>query len=150
METNFTDKHVLVTGGARGIGLEIVRQFCEAGATVSVFDYNEAALEQATERWRANGDHTHPFRVDVSAREQVIASVDEVQRIAPVDVLVNNAGWPPAPYFEGPNAARAPVGGHVGRVAVDRFRCGVRNLGCQTPAGTGPGFTRRFPRRPTT
>lgn len=92
MENKFTDKHILVTGGARGIGLEIVRQFCEAGATVSVFDYNEAALEQATERWRANGDHTHPFLVDVSAREQVIASVDEVQRIAPVDVLVNNAG----------------------------------------------------------
>ncbi len=92
MDTRFADRHVLVTGGASGIGLEIVRQFCEAGATTSVFDYNEEALGQAIRQWQADGYKAHPFLVDVSLRERVVAAVDQAEQIAPIDVLVNNAG----------------------------------------------------------
>lgn len=59
---------------------------------VSVFDCNAEALDQATEQWRANGYKASPLSVDVSVREQVMAAVDRVEQIAPVDVLVNNAG----------------------------------------------------------
>jgi 3-oxoacyl-[acyl-carrier protein] reductase len=92
MDSRFADRHVLVTGGARGIGLEIVRQFCSAGAMVTLFDCNGETLDQAAVQLRANGHNVNASLVDVSVREQVIAAVDRAERIAPVDVLVNNAG----------------------------------------------------------
>ncbi len=92
MDLRFDDKHVLVTGGARGIGLEIVRHFCQAGAMVTVFDYNGDALDQAVAQWRDADLPVNPLLVDVSVRTQVVSAVDRVETIAPIDVLVNNAG----------------------------------------------------------
>jgi 3-oxoacyl-[acyl-carrier protein] reductase len=92
MDSRFTGKHVLVTGGARSIGFEIARQFCAEGAKVSVLDYNEEALEKATAQLRSIGFKVNPYVADVSSREQVIEAVDTAEQIAPIDILVNNAG----------------------------------------------------------
>jgi len=82
----------LVTGGARGIGLEIVRRFCEAGAMVSIFDYNSKALDQTASQLTANGHRVNASVVDVSDQQQVTEAVEAAEQIAPIDVLVNNAG----------------------------------------------------------
>ncbi|MBL7043890.1 MAG: SDR family oxidoreductase [Pirellulaceae bacterium] len=92
MNSRFTNRHVLVTGGARGIGLEIVRRFCEAGAMVSIFDYNSEALDQTASQLRANGHKVNASVVDVSDQQQVTKAVEAAEQIAPIDVLVNNAG----------------------------------------------------------
>ncbi len=92
MPPRFQDKHVIVTGGARSIGLEIARQFGAEGAVVSIFDYNRDTLDDATRQLREAGHRVHPFVVDVSVQEQVREAVAEAEQIAPVDVLVNNAG----------------------------------------------------------
>ena len=92
MEINFQGKHVLVTGGAMSIGFEIARQFCESGAMVTIFDYNEKALDEAVQKLKDSGYKVNPIGVDVSDREKVFASVDQTEKIAPIDVLVNNAG----------------------------------------------------------
>lgn len=92
MGPRFTNKHVLVTGGALSIGFEIARQFCSEGAMVSIFDYNQKALDKATNQLRSKGYVVNPFSVDVSIQEQVVDAVDAAEKNAPIDVLVNNAG----------------------------------------------------------
>lgn len=92
MGPRFTDRHVIVTGGALSIGFEIARQFCRDGAMVSIFDYNKEALDEATGQLRSQGYNVNPFFVDVSNQEQVVEAVDGAEKIAPIDILVNNAG----------------------------------------------------------
>jgi 3-oxoacyl-[acyl-carrier protein] reductase len=91
MSHRFKNKHVLVTGAAMSIGYEIARQFGAEGATVSIFDYNQEALEKATAKLRECGYSVHPYGVNVSERQQVIEAVDAAEQIAPIDCLVNNA-----------------------------------------------------------
>ena len=92
MGTRFESKHVLVTGGAMSIGYEIVRQFCAEGAQVSIFDRDQTALYKASAELRERGYATNPFVVDVSLQRQVMEAVDRAEEIAPIDVLINNAG----------------------------------------------------------
>lgn len=98
METNpnpnaaFSGKNVLLTGGGRGLGLEIARQFARAGAAVHLFDRDPALLAQAAGELRSGGAHVSTTAVDVSRRAEVEAAVAAVEAQAPIDILVNNAG----------------------------------------------------------
>ncbi|GAA1359437.1 SDR family oxidoreductase [Arthrobacter rhombi] len=84
---NYTDRKVLVTAGAAGIGLAIATRFQELGAAVFVTDINEAAVKSA---------RTAGFAAavsDVSHEDQVRALMDTVSaELGGLDVLVNNAG----------------------------------------------------------
>jgi len=85
----FTDKVVLVTGAARGIGLAIARLFANEGATVVPTDVNESALEASY----SGVDGFLPLSHDVSSPEswdRVMKAVGE--RAGGLDVMVNNAG----------------------------------------------------------
>ena len=84
--------NVFVTGGASGIGFEIARQFGESGAMLSLIDYNEKTLVKATSVLQQMGYPVNPFVLDVSDQEAVLDCVDKAEAIAPIDVLVNNAG----------------------------------------------------------
>ncbi|NEM99440.1 SDR family oxidoreductase [Pontibacter burrus] len=80
---------VIVTAGAAGIGLEIVKAFAASGANVFVCDIDEAALMEL--------EHNVPGVVtkvcDVSKRSDVEAMVAfGAQALGGLDVLVNNAG----------------------------------------------------------
>lgn len=78
-------KHVLITGGSRGIGAAAVRAFAQAGYRVSFF--YEKCHEQARAVAEATGADAICCDVtDTAAVKRAVAS------IAPVDVLVNNAG----------------------------------------------------------
>lgn len=78
--TDFPDKHVLVTGAARGIGLAIAHAFAAQGARVSVIDKNDAP-DMAT------------IQCDLSDAKQVDrAFAEAVENSGEVSVLVNNAG----------------------------------------------------------
>lgn len=78
-------KHVLITGGSRGIGAAAVRAFSEAGAAVSFFylQHEEAARQIAAETGAT------AVQCDVADGEAVKRAV---VALPPVDVLVNNAG----------------------------------------------------------
>jgi 3alpha(or 20beta)-hydroxysteroid dehydrogenase len=83
-------KVAIVTGGASGIGLAIVRQFIAAGALVIVADRRAdgAAIAQAA--------RAEFCRTDVAREEQVAAMFDAArEKFGCVDVLVNNAGIQP-------------------------------------------------------
>ena len=88
----FSAKHVLITGGGRGIGFEIARHFGREGATLSIFEYKQDLLDNACEELRSAGHTVHPYLVDVSRRQEVFDAVGSCEGIAPIDVLINNAG----------------------------------------------------------
>ena len=85
---DFQGRTVIVTGGARGIGLEVGRCFQTAGARTYLVDLDEEALSAAAS---VTGGST--IVADVSSTEAVTALVSRVvDETGRVDVLVNNAG----------------------------------------------------------
>ncbi len=84
----------VVTGAAQGFGAAIAGRLAEAGAVVAVADINETAARATAERIAAEtGSACIGHRVDVSDEASVSALFEAVEsRLAPVDVLVNNAG----------------------------------------------------------
>jgi short-subunit dehydrogenase len=86
MELN--DAHVLVTGGSRGIGAALAREFAKAGARVSLTARSTDAIE--TLALELGG---HAFTADLLDPASVDSQIDRVESEAgPIDVLVNNAG----------------------------------------------------------
>ena len=92
--TALHNKHVLVTGGASGIGRLIVLGCARVGASVTIWDLDaEGGDRVALEAAEAGASSAHAFACDVSDREQVYARADDTRAAAgDVDVLVNNAG----------------------------------------------------------
>jgi len=82
----------MITGGGRGIGFEIARQFGREGAVLSIFEYKGDLLDNACEELRAEGYTAYPYLVDVSRRQEVLDAVDSCEKIAPIHTLINNAG----------------------------------------------------------
>ncbi len=82
------DKVALVTGGARGIGAEIVRRFLEEGAVVFAADISEPDEDTG----RSPGGAVF-LKLDVTSEESWKAALAAVlARARRLDVLVNNAG----------------------------------------------------------
>ncbi len=85
-----TDRVVLITGGAAGIGQATAQRFAEEGAQVVVCDMNEAAGQAAAAQL---GPNARFYKVNVADRAAVQAWVDAVvAEYGRIDVLVNNAG----------------------------------------------------------
>lgn len=87
---------VLVTGGGRGIGLGVVRQFLDEGCSVAVIEKNLDAADPSfaelvastPQLWAMAGDLNSPDH-----REAFLAGA--IDRFGRIDVLVNNAGVAP-------------------------------------------------------
>jgi 3-oxoacyl-[acyl-carrier protein] reductase len=88
------DKKAIVTGGARGIGKEIVVDFLREGASVTFIDLNPSdAVSEMEEAARAGGASVSFRAGDVSDPAGIAALLEEIIREAgSVDILVNNAG----------------------------------------------------------
>ncbi|MDG3010179.1 SDR family oxidoreductase [Rhodococcus sp. D2-41] len=85
---DFNGQTVIVTGAARGIGLELGRFFCRSGATVYLVDFDADALDTATAEVGCRG-----AVADVSDTRSVRAVIDRaIAETDRIDVLVNNAG----------------------------------------------------------
>ena len=83
-------KHVLVTGGASGIGAATASRFLEEGSVVCILDRDSAARGRIQRELPAL---TAALDADVSDLKQVLAAFTEAVRImGGVDVLINNAG----------------------------------------------------------
>ena len=89
----FEGRTVLVTGGSRGLGLVLAREFAKRGARVAICARNAAALERARldlSRWAYD---VLAVPCDVTSKIEVDDLIRTVrERLGPIDVLVNNAG----------------------------------------------------------
>jgi 3-oxoacyl-[acyl-carrier protein] reductase len=88
----FENKHVLITGGARGIGFEIAKQFADEGAILSLFDFNKTLLPESVKILRNSAEKVQGYAIDVSDQKSVEDAVNLVEKVQPIDVLINNAG----------------------------------------------------------
>ncbi|MEO6624781.1 MAG: SDR family oxidoreductase [Burkholderiaceae bacterium] len=100
-------KTALVTGGSRGLGLQMAHALGEAGARVMLSSRKAQDLEQAVADLQAAGIDARWSAADCSQEEDVRRLADEMlQRMGRIDILVNNAGasWG-APAEDHPVAA---------------------------------------------
>jgi NAD(P)-dependent dehydrogenase (short-subunit alcohol dehydrogenase family) len=92
-QQRFSNKVVLVTGAAHGIGRAIALRFGSEGAQVIVNDVNAAGVESTVLEISAQGGLAVAGTADVSQKSEVDGLFDTVlERFGTVDVLVNNAG----------------------------------------------------------
>lgn len=89
-EKNMVNKIVVVTGGSRGIGAEIVRLAAESGYNV-VLNYNKS--ESYAQNVKNKFKNVYIFKADVSKKEEAIALIKfAIKKHGRIDVLINNAG----------------------------------------------------------
>lgn len=92
-EFDLKDKTVLITGGSRGLGLVMAREFASEGARVAICARDERELQRAHVDLKRFAVDVMISRCDVTSQQDVqntIAAVND--RFGPIDVLVNNAG----------------------------------------------------------
>jgi len=85
---DFHGRTAIVTGAARGIGLELARQLHASGAAVYLLDYDGDEVARAADLLGAHG-----IAADVSSTADVESAVEQaVQETGRLDIVVNNAG----------------------------------------------------------
>ncbi|WP_151637814.1 SDR family oxidoreductase [Noviherbaspirillum aerium] len=100
-------KIALITGGSRGLGLQMAEALGEMGCRLAISARKADELAEAKQHLEGMGYEVLTVTNDLSKSEQIPALVDEVvQRFGTIDILVNNAGatWS-APAEEYPDEA---------------------------------------------
>ncbi len=83
----------LVTGGSRGLGLQIAEALGEMGAKVAITARKSEELDHAVSRLQAQNITAQSFVCDIGRREAIAPLADAVlKKFGKVDILVNNAG----------------------------------------------------------
>ena len=90
---DLTGQVALVTGGSRGLGLQIAEALGEAGAKVMISARKAAELEEGVAHLQARGIDARWIAADASKPEDLQRlAAETLERLGQVDVLVNNAG----------------------------------------------------------
>ncbi len=96
-QLDFTGRHAIVTGAARGIGYATAERLLASGAGVTLWDVDEPRLTQAAEalgaKGGANGGEIHSLAVDVADAGAVASALEATLDASPViDIMIANAG----------------------------------------------------------
>ena len=90
---DLTGKKALITGGSRGLGLQMAQALGEAGAKVVISSRKATDLEQAVMALQDRGIDARWIAADAGKPEDIQRLADEtLERVGDVDILVNNAG----------------------------------------------------------
>ena len=86
-------RHILITGGASGIGRLMARRLAGLGARVSIWDIDAEKLDKVVAELASGPEAARGFRCDVAKRDEVYrVAAETLAAGGPVDVLINNAG----------------------------------------------------------
>ena len=90
---DFTGRHAIVTGGAKGIGYATAERLLASGAGITLWDIDEPRLTQATETLGAKGGDVYGIAVDVSDAGAIASAMEATLDASPViDIMIANAG----------------------------------------------------------
>ena len=90
---DLTGKTALVTGGSRGLGLQMAHALGEAGAKIMLSSRKADDLKESAAELKAAGIDVDWIAADCSKEADIRALADEtIKRMGHVDILVNNAG----------------------------------------------------------
>lgn len=85
-------KVAVVTGGAMGNGLGIVKVFLKYGARVIILDYSDELVKVVSD-FKNEGYDVIGYKVDISNNKEVLGAVKDIEtKFDKIDILVNNAG----------------------------------------------------------
>jgi len=88
-----TGRRALITGGSRGLGLEMARALGEAGAEVVIAGSDDAHLQNACAVLSGEGLNVRSVQADLARPEEAERLCDVVLRDFPaIDILINNVG----------------------------------------------------------
>src|SRR4051812_14153728 len=101
MDLGIAGRVALVCGSSSGLGRAIAKVFAEEGCRVAINGRDDARLKQAQKVVNGSGDReVEAFKADVSNKQEAEDLVGRVQkRFGSVDILICNAGGPPAVQF---------------------------------------------------
>lgn len=92
MDLQLQGKHVLITGGSRGIGLACARDFLAEGCRVSLVGRTAAHMDRAVAELQAAG-HARGHCADLIDPAAALRAIDAAEAAqGPIDILVNSAG----------------------------------------------------------
>ena len=104
MSGRLQHKTALITGAARGIGLEFAKAYLREGANVCIADIDIARASEQADRLQADrlGACCHAVHLDVCDQQSIDTAVSETQdRFGQIDILINNAAvFTAAPIVE--------------------------------------------------
>ena len=102
MDLGLRGKVALVAASSKGLGRAVAEELAAEGAQVGICSRNEALInEVATAIAGKTGSEVFGFRADVSKIDDIKRLVsDVVERFGTIDILVTNAGGPPAGTFQ--------------------------------------------------
>jgi 3-oxoacyl-[acyl-carrier protein] reductase len=87
------NKVAVITGGAQGIGKATVKRFAEEGATVIIWDVNEAKALTAINELKTVSEKIEFQKVDVTSLDSTTDAVSQIiAKHKKIDILINNAG----------------------------------------------------------
>ncbi len=93
MDLQLTNKVVLITGGAKGIGAAISRGVAREGGVPVIVDRDASAAEQVQAELQRSGATSHSITTELALAGNCSHAVDETVRLTGrIDALVNNAG----------------------------------------------------------
>lgn len=99
-EKMFEEKHILVTGGTSGIGLEIAKKFLSLGAKVTITGRNIDKLNAIKKE--IQNESLFVTEWDISSTNIIDEKVDEIiEKMGKIDILINNSGiYAPNNFFD--------------------------------------------------
>lgn len=93
MDMGLKEKHVLITGGSRGIGLACERAFAQEGARITIVSRQPHSVSDALVLLKAEHIEARGLHADLVDPEQATCAIHTIEhQWGPVDVLVNSAG----------------------------------------------------------